>query len=245
MGIRDWFRTLRAGEDREVREEIVFHLDRATQENIARGMGPEEARADALRRFGDLEQVRRDCLAARGRGVSPVVAWTAVAALAAVSFLSGYGMRTDPGPSPIFIQTTPRRDPGLSLVVDRRGLTAIAPASPFLLPAPAPAPSPFEAWRWRDGAPEVKLARDGWYALVSAAGIPAATLREEHRRAQGLPEGMYMDPDPYLVILGNRQVRGATVEIVLRSLADGGEVRMACAAGRVKVRRVPPSERPK
>jgi predicted permease len=38
--------------DREIREELEFHLEMRTRDNIAAGMTPAEARADAERRFG-------------------------------------------------------------------------------------------------------------------------------------------------------------------------------------------------
>ena len=49
-----------AGEvDREVEEEIRFHIDMRTEANIAAGMDPHAARRDAERRFGDQIQVRK------------------------------------------------------------------------------------------------------------------------------------------------------------------------------------------
>ncbi|CAN5437287.1 ABC transporter permease [soil metagenome] len=45
----------------DVEDEIGFHLEMRTRELIARGMPPEQARAEALRRFGDLERIRREC----------------------------------------------------------------------------------------------------------------------------------------------------------------------------------------
>src|ERR687885_454249 len=45
----------------EVDEELAFHVEMRTREFIARGMGPAEARAAALRGFGDYERVRRTC----------------------------------------------------------------------------------------------------------------------------------------------------------------------------------------
>lgn len=47
--------------DDEVRDELALHLDLRTQEYIARGMDPSSAREAALRRFGDLENVRKTC----------------------------------------------------------------------------------------------------------------------------------------------------------------------------------------
>lgn len=45
----------------EIRAELLFHVEMRTQDNIEAGMPPEEARRDALERFGDLEQVAQHC----------------------------------------------------------------------------------------------------------------------------------------------------------------------------------------
>ena len=45
----------------EVDDELEFHLERRIAEYVARGMSPEQARAAALERFGDVNEVRRDC----------------------------------------------------------------------------------------------------------------------------------------------------------------------------------------
>ncbi|HET7746808.1 MAG TPA: ADOP family duplicated permease, partial [Vicinamibacteria bacterium] len=51
----------RAAVAREVDEELQLHLEMRAEELVARGMTAEEARAEALRRFGDLEYTRRYC----------------------------------------------------------------------------------------------------------------------------------------------------------------------------------------
>jgi putative ABC transport system permease protein len=61
---------LRRGElDRELDEELRYHLEREAELHAAEGMGPEEARAAALRDFGDLGGLMRakeECREARG-----------------------------------------------------------------------------------------------------------------------------------------------------------------------------------
>ena len=42
-------------------EELRFHVERQTEENVRRGLSPEEARAEALRRFGGVEKVKEEC----------------------------------------------------------------------------------------------------------------------------------------------------------------------------------------
>ena len=52
--------------DRELNEEMASHLEMATEENIRRGMSPEEARREALLRFGGIQQSRERHREARG-----------------------------------------------------------------------------------------------------------------------------------------------------------------------------------
>lgn len=53
-------------EDRELDEELAFHLEMQTRENIRRGMSPEEARRQAHLQLGGLTQVREATRDARG-----------------------------------------------------------------------------------------------------------------------------------------------------------------------------------
>jgi predicted permease len=52
--------------EEELDDEVRFHLEREIQENIARGMSPEEARLAALRRFGGVERVKEESRDERG-----------------------------------------------------------------------------------------------------------------------------------------------------------------------------------
>jgi predicted permease len=63
--IPDRYRDLRAmlqGErvDEDVAEELAAHLAMRVEENMSKGMSPEEARAEALRRFGDVGRYQRE-----------------------------------------------------------------------------------------------------------------------------------------------------------------------------------------
>ena len=42
----------------EIDEEVRFHIEMRTEENVRRGMGPEEARRDAERRFGRPTRIK-------------------------------------------------------------------------------------------------------------------------------------------------------------------------------------------
>jgi hypothetical protein len=70
LRIREWFRALLRKEqlDKEMDEELQFHLEEQTRENIQAGMSPAEARAAALRAFGGMEQVKEACRELRGVG---------------------------------------------------------------------------------------------------------------------------------------------------------------------------------
>ena len=46
----------------EVDDELKFHLEMRTQQLVARGWTPADARAEALRQFGDVRHVRDDCV---------------------------------------------------------------------------------------------------------------------------------------------------------------------------------------
>jgi predicted permease len=54
------------GAERDLRDELQFHLDRQAADFVRDGMSPEEARAAALREFGGVEQAKEACRDARG-----------------------------------------------------------------------------------------------------------------------------------------------------------------------------------
>jgi len=53
---------------REIDEEMSFHLDMRTEENVRKGMPPEEARQEAERRFGRLTRIKEMGYEVRGGG---------------------------------------------------------------------------------------------------------------------------------------------------------------------------------
>ena len=55
--LRFWGSDRRADTDDELR----FHIETAVQELVTAGMAPEQARAEAMRRFGDVDRVRASC----------------------------------------------------------------------------------------------------------------------------------------------------------------------------------------
>src|SRR5687767_14125386 len=52
--------------EEELQEELRFHLEREIEENISRGMKPEEARFAALRSFGGVQRVKEESRGERG-----------------------------------------------------------------------------------------------------------------------------------------------------------------------------------
>src|SRR5215470_4136813 len=64
LRLRSLFR--RRQVEQELDEEIRYHLERQTQEHIAKGMTPEEARYAALRAMGGIERRKEECRDMRG-----------------------------------------------------------------------------------------------------------------------------------------------------------------------------------
>jgi putative ABC transport system permease protein len=52
--------------ERELDEELRYHLDRQIEQNVRGGMSPDEARCAALKAFGGVEQSKEECREARG-----------------------------------------------------------------------------------------------------------------------------------------------------------------------------------
>ena len=46
----------------DVEEELQLHLDFLLRENMKRGMSPEEAHSATLKRFGNVDRVRNECV---------------------------------------------------------------------------------------------------------------------------------------------------------------------------------------
>jgi predicted permease len=52
--------------DQDLSEELAFHIEQETEENISAGMSAEEARYAAMRKFGGIDQVKEECRDAWG-----------------------------------------------------------------------------------------------------------------------------------------------------------------------------------
>ena len=58
---------------REIDEELRFHLEQRTAENVAAGMTSEEAAREARKRFGNLQSVREECRETSGAGFGEAI----------------------------------------------------------------------------------------------------------------------------------------------------------------------------
>ena len=56
----------RAAVERELDDELQFHLEMEVEYNVRRGLNPREARAAALREFGGVNRIKEDAREARG-----------------------------------------------------------------------------------------------------------------------------------------------------------------------------------
>ena len=63
-----WLRALlrKSEMERELDEELRYHIERQTEQNIRLGMDPEEARCAAQRAFGGVEQAKERSRDVRG-----------------------------------------------------------------------------------------------------------------------------------------------------------------------------------
>src|SRR3954471_15737559 len=55
--------------EREMEEELRFHLRMRAEENVRRGMAPDEAERAALKSFGQLGRVKEYCRDVKGGGL--------------------------------------------------------------------------------------------------------------------------------------------------------------------------------
>lgn len=62
MRARLFNRYNRRNVEREVEDELHFHLQQLTEENLRRGMALEEAEEEASKRFGNVERIKDQCV---------------------------------------------------------------------------------------------------------------------------------------------------------------------------------------
>jgi putative ABC transport system permease protein len=132
--MRAWLRRFRRGNRvrDDIREELRFHLDRLTDENIARGMTPENAARSARRQFGAVQQLAEDGYDVWDGGVDSVLGdlrhgarmlrkdpvFTCVAALV-LALGIGAGTAIFSVVRTLVLQPLPYPDPGQIVLVDQ------------------------------------------------------------------------------------------------------------------------------
>lgn len=79
----DW-RPRRKIED-EVRAELRFHIEEATDEGVRNGLAPEAARAAALERFGDVDAIAARCVTVRQQGAAQMIKYLAAGVVVLLS----------------------------------------------------------------------------------------------------------------------------------------------------------------
>lgn len=80
--------------EREVEEELGFHVELLRREHLQQGMSPEAANAATHKRFGDLTQIKNQCVAITSRS-HPLI--RALKAFLVLMFLSGILVRLSAG----------------------------------------------------------------------------------------------------------------------------------------------------
>ena len=76
--------------EQEIEEELNFHLELLSQKQLQQDMSAEESRVVALKRFGDMQRIKDECVAIRKRS-NPFL--RALKSLLFVVFLSGLLVR--------------------------------------------------------------------------------------------------------------------------------------------------------
>ena len=204
--VRERIRTLvhRAGEDRELAEELRFHLEREEAKNVSRGMDPGEARRRALVAFGGFDRYSEEVREARG------TLW--LEDLVRDLWLAGRALRRSPGFTAAAVAT---------LAVGIGATSAILGVARAALLEPLPYESAgrlVQVWEQRTESRErtrtsYPTLLDWRAATTSFVGLEAYDETNVNARVGGGAErlrGARVTPG-FFELLGVRAVRGRTV----------------------------------
>ena len=211
----------RGNVERELQDEIGFHLDRQIEEYRTAGMTPGEARAKALEKIGGVAQIEEECRDARGVGfvdsllldlryaVRNLIKNKAFAAVAILSLALGIGVNTAIftvvdavmlRPLPIadpdrLVMLSANRTPWFDYALYREMREAAQGVSGMFVVS---RPNPWEVSYTRDRDP---LARDRALGVVASGEyFETLGLRPQIGRLLGPEDDRTPDSHPVLVI---------------------------------------------
>ncbi len=231
--------------ERELDEELRYHIDRQTEENVAKGMTGEEARYAALRAMGGVEQQKEECRDMRKTrfvdeivqdvryGFRGLVRNRGFAAVTVITLALGIGANTAVFSvvNAVFLRALPYHDP------DR--LVFVWEDSSFVgYPRNTPAPGNFYDWRANNtvfeemaaGATrDFSLTGDGEPVRLSAHVVTANAFRllgVEPEIGRGFLDEEERDGAPRVAVLSHdvwQQRYGAAADVVGREIRLDGE----------------------
>lgn len=174
------------GLERELDDEIHAHIEMRTAELIERGMEPEEARAEALRRFGVASGARRRLLSGARRRDRRIRVRAALGTLTSDVRLVARGAKRTPG----FALT------GVAIFALGVGLTTcMATVADHVLLRPLPYPQPdrlVALWSAAEGGSEFPWVSMGnWADWRESEAIGSSALHAEQRASVATPEDAF------------------------------------------------------
>jgi len=183
--------------DRDMAEEIEFHVEMRSKELVAEGASPEEARREALARFGDPDAVERRLRRLRTGGPFRRVKIVVVVVLALLlAFVAG-----------VVVTGNTRR--ALYTVTDE-----------------FPKRAPYRAVRWSGETPEVKL-DDEWFRLEAVDGLSTERIVANCRARWPDIWKKRFEEDLVRVLYGMGHAPGRLVSLELVDLVEGKPVPLA------------------
>lgn len=196
------------GPARELDEEIRAHLDMRTAELVARGMSPEDARAEALRRFGEGHRARRRLLAGVRRAQRHRRLRRAVETVVSDARLAARGARRSPGFAAVAVLVFAA---GVGLTTSMVAVTDRV----LLRPLPHPEPGELVAlWSTAERGSEFRWVSMGnWVDWKEAESIGSTAIHAVDRASVATHEDAFHATTarvagPFFATLGNTLLAG-------------------------------------
>lgn len=194
MRLRSLTRRRRA--DRELDEELQFHLEQATAEYVSRGMTPAEARRAALVAMGGVDQRKEECREARGLGL--------LRSTGRDLLVAGRMLKRQPGISVLVV---------LTLAVGVGAVVSVASVAHWLLLRPLPGVTD------PDALVSIRLHREDVGSASAMSFNDLESLSQGVSALNGLT-GSYDMPAHVAVSLPDRAARRVAVEFVMANYFD-------------------------